>query len=299
MSEDASVQEKVASLVEESMRALTADVLPLQPMGSSLHSSSSLETMIKYVEDVLDPYLKVLREALGKTKHFVSRKSVLNLDSWSVHRGPFLRWLQENRKHIIPLFIPAGCTSVFQPADIGLNKPYKSSMRNCFHLWYMEEMYKWMQAGSNVVDFALDQKIAAIRDQSAMWMIAAWKDLAVKHDLIKNAWQNQARLLDAWQPSVQNVAERRRAELFDGDVEHDVEEEANDTPEPEEDENGQRFADRLLELQSAETVANLQQQAADVQPLSIEMLLDQLNANWCDSHAALEAESAEERERNA
>jgi len=155
-----------------------------------------------------------------------------------------------------------------------------------------------MQAGSNVVDFALDTKIAAIRDQSAVWMIAAWKDLAVKHELIKNAWQNQARLLDAWQPSVQNIAEQRREELFNDDVEHDVEEEVNDSPEPEDDEDGKRFADRLLELQSAEMVANLKEQAADAPPISIELLLNQMNDNWCDSHAALEAESAEERERN-
>jgi hypothetical protein len=68
-----------------------AEVNGLKFVLNKANHWSSFETMIKYVEDVLDPYLRVQREALGKTKHFVSRKSVLTLDSWSVHRGPFLR----------------------------------------------------------------------------------------------------------------------------------------------------------------------------------------------------------------
>eukprot|EP00967_Tisochrysis_lutea_P112371 scaffold177385_cov19-Tisochrysis_lutea.AAC.1 len=114
----------------------------------------------------------------------------------------------------------------------------------------MEGIFNNMKDGGDAVSFALDTKIAAVRDQSALWMVAAWKELAARRDMIKNAWQGQARLLDAWQNSVQTAAMARMDVLFNGEY-GDIEEDAMDTPDPEDDpELDKLLIDRLLKLQT-------------------------------------------------
>lgn len=134
--------------------------------------------MIEFVKCVLDPYLAAAREELRGRRRVPSPKAILLLDSWSVHRGPFLSWLNENHPDIIPLFVPAGRTSVFQPADVGLNKPFQSSMRRAFHLYMFEELYGAIQREEDAVAFAMDRKGKVLRNLSSRWMTAAWSWLA-------------------------------------------------------------------------------------------------------------------------
>jgi hypothetical protein len=62
--------------------------------------------------------------------NFESKKKELGLDPsqfliwkndcWSVHKSKeFLDWMKNRHPRIIVLFVPGGCTGVWQPLDVG------------------------------------------------------------------------------------------------------------------------------------------------------------------------------------
>ncbi len=97
---------------------------------------SSQGSMRKYIIGVIDPYVKsVIKASNGQLP--VDQKVVLLIDCWSVHKSEeFLSWMKEEYPHLIILFVPGGTTSKFQPADTGLNRPFKAVVKAAYHLWY-------------------------------------------------------------------------------------------------------------------------------------------------------------------
>ncbi|KZT10423.1 uncharacterized protein LAESUDRAFT_627188, partial [Laetiporus sulphureus 93-53] len=55
---------------------------------------------------------------------------ILRLDVWSVHRGQeFYNWLPATCPWILREYVPGGCTGLFQPCDVGINRPLKHAIR--------------------------------------------------------------------------------------------------------------------------------------------------------------------------
>jgi hypothetical protein len=48
--------------------------------------------------------------------------------------------MKGNHPSIIVDFIPGGCTSVYQPCDVGIQRPFKSSTKQSYHEDIVEEM---------------------------------------------------------------------------------------------------------------------------------------------------------------
>ncbi|MBV5279847.1 MAG: hypothetical protein J0651_00780, partial [Actinobacteria bacterium] len=62
-------------------------------------------------------------------------------------------------------FIPAGCTGLVQPVDVGFNKSLKAKMREQFHDWIFAQ--------------DADQEIrAATRHELSEWIIEAQKNIS-------------------------------------------------------------------------------------------------------------------------
>ena len=84
--------------------------------------------MKQYYQRVLEPYRLRMSSQLGLPP---DQKLVVLHDCWSVHqKASFLKWVKETFPHIIVLFIPAGTTSIAQPADVILNRPIKHMMKH-------------------------------------------------------------------------------------------------------------------------------------------------------------------------
>ena len=84
--------------------------------------------MIRYIEEVIAPYVRVVRESLGLSENhpalavfdvFAAHRSQSVLDSLKTH-------------HIKYVFVPAGCTGELQPLDLTFNDPFKREMKDCF-----------------------------------------------------------------------------------------------------------------------------------------------------------------------
>ncbi|HEV7738636.1 MAG TPA: hypothetical protein VGO47_14845 [Chlamydiales bacterium] len=98
--------------------------------GSNNHWSSH-KTMHELVDEIIAPYFETRKRELGRP---IQQKSIWFIDRWVVHRSrEFLDWMREHHPSIIVLFVPANCTGVFQPCDVGIQRPLKLSIKRSSH----------------------------------------------------------------------------------------------------------------------------------------------------------------------
>ncbi len=120
--------------------------------------------MLNWVKLVLAPYLATAPKGIVP---------ILFLDMFKVHM------MQSVVQAIQALgvqveFIPAGCTGLVQPVDVGYKKSLKAKMREQFHDWIMAQ--------------DADEEIcAATCHKLSQWIIDAQKNINVV--TIRNAWK--------------------------------------------------------------------------------------------------------------
>ena len=121
--------------------------------------------MLDYIDKVLAPYLQEMA---------VGAPCYLFLDHFSAH------WTTPVQDKLIqlgitPYKIPAGCTSLVQPVDVGIGKPFKDCVRS--------KWWDWMRAqGANRSTF-----VSASRDVAATWVADSWSTIPTA--VVKNAWK--------------------------------------------------------------------------------------------------------------
>ena len=80
--------------------------------------------------EILMPYIRTTIEANPELQVDQNQKAILLLDCYPVHIGEeFCTYVRETFPNIFLLFIPANCTGIFQPADVGLQRVIKHRLR--------------------------------------------------------------------------------------------------------------------------------------------------------------------------
>ena len=92
-----------------------------------------------YVELILVPYLQKMiwtMHAAGKCKPFGVQRCVLLLDVWWgwLHDG-FRSWLRQSYPWLLFLYVPAACTPIGQPMDMGIIAKIKAFLRAAYGRW--------------------------------------------------------------------------------------------------------------------------------------------------------------------
>jgi hypothetical protein len=122
----------------------------LQESGTGTYWSN-LETMKDFVDNILAPYFNKTKLNL---KLPPSQKSLWSIDVCSVHRSKELRgWMGQTHPNIILDFIPGGCTSVAQPCDVGIQRPFKLSIKRSYHEDVVSEVMWQLESKATIVDF--------------------------------------------------------------------------------------------------------------------------------------------------
>ncbi|PPQ81023.1 hypothetical protein CVT24_013292 [Panaeolus cyanescens] len=174
------------------------------PSGTGTYWST-VETMQKFVEGVLVPYAKATKARLGLPDH---QKLLWNIDVYSVHRSDeFRAYMRVTHQNIIVDFVPGGATSVFQPCDVGMQRPFKHSAKRSYHedivQSFMEQISKseerhkekWgKKAYQKPIEYSqlvMDKRVGRLRDASVRWL---WNAYNVINDraLVKKAFENSA-----------------------------------------------------------------------------------------------------------
>jgi len=87
---------------------------------------SNMTTMKDYVTHVLAVYFNTQCTCLGRP----NQVCLWVIDCWSIHRSQeFRSWMQDKYSWILIQYIPGGCTGIFQPCDVGIQRILKHAMR--------------------------------------------------------------------------------------------------------------------------------------------------------------------------
>jgi len=142
--------------------------LPQHPQGAVYTVQNKAwfneEVMLHWVEHVLAPYVATAP---------VGIIPILFLDSFKVHLlGIVANAIQSLGVQVE--FIPGGCTGLVQPIDVGINKPYKSSMTKVYTAWMLEQ-------NPNL------PIRAAKREDVSAWILEAVG--LITDETVRNAWR--------------------------------------------------------------------------------------------------------------
>jgi hypothetical protein len=108
---------------------------------------------------------------------------------------------------IIILFVPAGCTGLFQPADVGFQRIFKHSLKISAHSDVVQEVLSQLKQGIAVSDVKIDTTLKVLRDRTVHWLWAAFQSLNTPekikkvftyHSLFVNCRAYLSDLLQAW-----------------------------------------------------------------------------------------------------
>lgn len=137
----------------------------LQESGTATYWSN-LETMKTFVNKILAPYFE---ETKARLKLPPSQKSLWMIDVWSVHRSQEFRdWMRDRHENIILDYVPGGCTSVAQPCDVGIQRPFKLSIKRSYHEDVVAEILD--QLNDNTSPVSIDTRLPTLRDRSTRWI---------------------------------------------------------------------------------------------------------------------------------
>ena len=132
--------------------------------------------------------------------------ALLLFDCWSVHRSAeWLSYLKSTHPDRHVVFVPAGCTSKAQPADLMLQRPLKNEFSNRYTDWVTEQFKQMVHAGTPPDQVRLDTGMGVMKPKLVEWMMRSWKLLQSKGELIQKGWQ-KAGLDNIMLPAIQDQA---------------------------------------------------------------------------------------------
>ena len=122
--------------------------------------------MIVWVNEVMGPYVETAPGGIVP---------ILFLDSYRCHMmATVVTQIQDMGVEIE--HIPGGCTSLCQPFDIGVNKPFKNRIRRRWEEWMVAQ------------GFNNNRTSPSTRENITEWTRIATKSLPVQ--MIRNAWRH-------------------------------------------------------------------------------------------------------------
>lgn len=127
--------------------------------------------MLQYIDRIWKPHVRAAKV----------RESILTLDSFKAHISESsLAKLSSGNVHTA--VIPGGCTSVLQPLDVSLNKPFKVVLRQCWQKYMLEQAEKMQSSQTS-------GKIPPPSRQDIVdWIEIAWKAVKRKKDAITKSF---------------------------------------------------------------------------------------------------------------
>ncbi|THU85174.1 hypothetical protein K435DRAFT_686052 [Dendrothele bispora CBS 962.96] len=136
--------------------------------------------MQSYVNKILAPYFEQVKKVAGRPP---SQKTIWMLDVWSVQRSEkFRAWMKSTHPTIILDYVPGGCTPVGQPCDVGMQRPFKLSVKKSYQEDVVKEAIEQIHNGNETITF--DNRLAVHRDRSVRWLKVAF-DTINNESLVK------------------------------------------------------------------------------------------------------------------
>jgi hypothetical protein len=147
---------------------------------------SNEESMLRYVDKIIIPYVNSVRDGLPLVKS--SQQAVAIFDVYRAHQSPsVLKKLKDNG--ITPLFVPACCTDRLQPLDVAVNYDYKEALKARFHEWYTQQVIDTLNSGDECTRTPVDLKTSTLKPIHAKWIVSAHAQMENRCDLVQTGFR--------------------------------------------------------------------------------------------------------------
>jgi len=133
---------------------------------------STMATMKSYVTDILAPYFEFHRKKLNLPNQIC----IWQIDCWSVHRSlEFRSWMSRTYPWIRIHFVPANCTALFQPCDVGIQRVLKLAIRRSALSDIVNNTMDQLNAGATPSQVTFEKWLPVLRDCSVGWLINGYE----------------------------------------------------------------------------------------------------------------------------
>lgn len=142
---------------------------------------STQATMETLVNTIIAPYFEETNQSLGLPP---AQYSIWKIDCWSVHKSKeFRAWMKKAHPTIIIIYIPGGCTGLWQPLEVGVQRVLKLSMHRSAHNDIVNEVSTQILNG--VENIKLDTTVGTLRNRSVGWVVNTIQDIGKKKLIMK------------------------------------------------------------------------------------------------------------------
>ena len=148
---------------------------------------SNEDTMIRYFENILVPYIRKTRELINVSE---SSPGLLIMDNFKGQVTTAIFDLLE-RNNIHTCLLPANTTDLLQPLDVAVNKPAKDLLRRKFQEWYSEQISDQLQDGQELSSFELDPialGLPMMKEAVAGWLVEMFEYFQENPQIIVNGF---------------------------------------------------------------------------------------------------------------
>lgn len=130
---------------------------------------STQSTMQRFVSLILAPYFRTQIKQHGLP---VTQRCIFQINCWSVHRSAEFRgWMGRNYPWIVILYVPGGCTGLFQACDVGLQRILKLAIRQASHSDVVQETLTAIESGISPEAIINDRSLPTLRNRSVNWLL--------------------------------------------------------------------------------------------------------------------------------
>jgi len=136
---------------------------------------STQQTMWELVDKIVAPYFDRTKAELGLPP---TQCSLWTIDCWSVHKSEeFHSWMKTTHPTIIISFVPGGCTGLWQPLNVGIQRVLKQSMRHSAHKDIVAKTVAQLNSGTPAALLKLDTMLGTLRNCLLGWVVKAFEDI--------------------------------------------------------------------------------------------------------------------------
>ena len=136
--------------------------------GGNNHWSTQ-STMKTYVQHILVPYFEGHKQHSGQT-------CIWQIDCWSVHRSEeFRHWMYKTYPWIRIHYVPANCTGLFQPCDVGIQRVLKLAIRRTALQDVINDTTEQLGHGVEPSKVTFEKRLPVVRNRSIRWLVNGYK----------------------------------------------------------------------------------------------------------------------------
>jgi hypothetical protein len=133
---------------------------------------STIRTMKSYVSDILAPYFESHQQQLQVSNQIC----IWQIDCWSVHRSlEFRSWMTATYPWIRLHFVPANCTGLFQPCDVGIQRLLKLAIKRTALSDIVNHTMNQLNSGVTPNKVTFDKRMEVVRNRSVMWLVNGYE----------------------------------------------------------------------------------------------------------------------------